>query len=111
MIVAHGLGADMALSGPSGFGKTGVMRILASYKSNIGGIMADKKTEPKKKANCRLCQKPVDAEDSFCHGCKNNICEECAVDLTLGKFHGAKDHKYCRGCGEETTPDGCEFCL
>ena len=48
----------------------------------------------KKKAPCHFCQKEVDEDDMFCHGCKHVICGECDVIAgAYGRGHSVEDHR------------------
>lgn len=42
-------------------------------------------------ATCYLCKRKVDADDSFCYGCHEHICDVCHQNDPWGA-HTPKDH-------------------
>ncbi len=62
-----------------------------------------------KLAPCAKCEKPVDAEGQFCHGCKNVICEACG-EAPWGPHTLDAHHEPCRKCGDRVEEEGADHC-
>lgn len=49
--------------------------------------------EEDNEATCYLCKKLVDHDDTYCHGCKVNVCEECDETQVMGFGHRPEEHQ------------------
>jgi len=45
-----------------------------------------------KLAPCHFCNKPVDADDTKCHGCGEHVCDTCEQNHTLMGQHDVTEH-------------------
>ena len=54
---------------------------------------------------CYLCEETPIAKEDFCYGCKQSICEDCAVNqnMPFGR-HDPEDH-----LDEDEEDDGFDF--